>query len=414
MTKTDATPRIGSFRLMVAGQIVTVLGSSLLRFALSLYVLDITGRADIFAGLFAISSIPMLLAPIGGAISDRFDRRKLMVLYDAICGVIAFTLLFVMLSGGASVIIVGAVMVLLGVVGAMETPNGTACLPLLVSEDKLESANGIIQAVQSLSGVVAPILGGVLYGALGITALVTVSGTAFCLAALMEMFIRIPYEKRPQTSGMAVTIAGDLKDGFVYMWNERMIRKLAVLAALLNLIITPCIIVVAPLVLRETMNAGDGLYGAGMGVIQFASILGALTVGVFSKKMRINTLWRWIAVMALLLVPAAVSVTRVALAFGMWPAFVLFMLCMVIVAAMATIISIFVIVRVQAKTPATHLGKVMAIIMAVSQCAAPIGQFLYGVAFEGFRGGEYLLFALAAGATLLITLLARTTLRNEG
>ncbi len=53
-------------------------------------------------------------------------------------------------------------------------------------------------------------------------------------------------------------------------------------------------------------------------------------------------------------------------------------------------------------------------VITAAQCAAPIGQFLYGVAFEGFRGTEYLLFALAAGATLLIALLARTTLRNEG
>jgi MFS family permease len=76
---------------MGVGQIVTVFGSSLLRFALSLYVLDITGRADLFAALLAVSSIPMLLAPIGGAISDRFNRKSLMVLYDTICCVVLDT-----------------------------------------------------------------------------------------------------------------------------------------------------------------------------------------------------------------------------------------------------------------------------------------------------------------------------------
>lgn len=72
------------FHLMVSGQIITILGSTLLRFALSLYVLDITGRADIFAGLYAITSIPFLLAPLGGAIADRFNRRNVMVILDFI------------------------------------------------------------------------------------------------------------------------------------------------------------------------------------------------------------------------------------------------------------------------------------------------------------------------------------------
>jgi MFS family permease len=111
---------------LVTGQIVTVFGSALLRFALSLYVLDITGRADLFAALLALSSIPILLAPIGGAVSDRFSRKHLMVLYDCICSVVTFVFLFVMLSGHASVFTVGAVMVALGIVGAMETLNGTA------------------------------------------------------------------------------------------------------------------------------------------------------------------------------------------------------------------------------------------------------------------------------------------------
>jgi MFS family permease len=412
--KTRTLPPPKNFYLMVAGQIVTVLGSSLLRFVLSLYVLDITGRADVFAGIFAISSIPLLLAPIGGAISDRFNRQRLMVLYDAVCCAIAFIFLFVLWSGNASVFAVGAVMVLFGIVGAMEMPNGTACVPLLVSENKLESANGVIQAVHSRSGIIAPVLGGILYGALGITALVAISGTAFGLAAIMELFIRIPFVKRPQTGGMAATIRSDLKDGFIYVWNEPLIRKLAGLAALLNLVITPCIIVAAPLVLRTAMNAGDTLYGVGMGLIQLASILGALTVGVISKRMRMNTLWRWVAVMALLFAPAALSVTGLALKTGFWTPFILFMLCMITMSAAATILSIFVIVRIQTKTPGANLGKVMAIIMATAQCAAPIGQFGYGLAFESFSGAKYLPLLLAGGISVVIAFFGKAILRNEG
>jgi MFS family permease len=402
-----------NFRLMAGGQIVTVLGSSLLRFALSLHVLDTTGRVDIFAALVAVSGIPNLLAPLGGAVSDRLDRRLLMVFYDAFCCAVTFVFLFVLLSGHASIFAVGTVMALLGFIGAMETPNGAACVPLLVPTSKLESANGIIQGAQSLSGIAAPALGGVLYGVFGIRALVAISGTAFGLAAVMETFIHIPFERRPRSNGILRTLGMDLKDGFHYVWQEIFIRRMMIVAALLNLSLAPCFIVAGPLVLRMTMKSPDALYGIGMGAVEAASVVGALTVGVFSKKMSITGIWQWIFVIALLFIPLAFVVTPAASGAGFWPPYIGFCLFMVIIAAATTILSIFVIVRIQAKTPNENLGKVMAIIQSVAQCAAPIGQLLYGAAFEGFPGAAYLPLLMGGGLTLIAAFIAKAMLNEK-
>ena len=87
------------FNLVVLGQIVSMFGASLVRFALSLYVLDITGRADIFSTVYAISNIPRLLMPLGGAIADRFNRRNLMVIYDFSSSFIVLCLFLLMSEG---------------------------------------------------------------------------------------------------------------------------------------------------------------------------------------------------------------------------------------------------------------------------------------------------------------------------
>lgn len=92
------------FSLIILGQTISILGSSLLRFALSLYVLDITGRADLFATIFAISNIPRLLMPIGGAIADRFNRRNLMVIYDFSSSFIVVLLFLLMSTGNPSIL----------------------------------------------------------------------------------------------------------------------------------------------------------------------------------------------------------------------------------------------------------------------------------------------------------------------
>jgi len=406
-------PSPKDFNLMVMGQIVSILGSALLRFALSLYVLDITGREDIFATLYAISNIPLLLSPLGGAIADRFSRRNLMVIFDFTSSAIVLIYLLFMMGGNTSVWLIGVVMVLLSIISSLYTPAVTASVPLLVEPNKLEAANGLVQAVQALSNVVAPILGGVLYGYMGVRVLVVVSCISFALSAVMEIFIKIPFVKREHAGNIAATIARDLKDGFAYVIKQPFILKSMILAALLNLLLTPYFVVGSPIVLRVTMGGSETMYGIGMGVINAATILGALTIGIFAKKMRMNTLYRWLLLIAILIMPMAFAVTPFMLSMGFYPSFLLFITCAVPVAMAMTIISIFVITKVQKRTPNENLGKVMAIITAASQCAAPIGQVLYGFAFKGFSSSIYLPTLLVSVSVIIMSVVAKYILRNE-
>lgn len=410
---TSDTPSTKNFNLMVLGQIISVLGSALLRFALSLYVLDTTGSESLFATMFAISNIPLLLAPLGGAVADRFNRRNLMVIFDFTSSAIVLCLILIMITGSISVTSIGVTMVLLSVVSALYTPAVTASIPLLVEKRRLEGANGLVQAVQSLSAVAAPVLGGILYGIMGLKTVVTVSCISFFLSAVMEIFIKIPFEKRQWSGGIVPTITRDMKDGFVYVIQRKFIRKVGIIAALLNLVLIPYFLVGAPIVLRVTMQSSDTLYGIGMGVINFATILGALSIGFFAKKMRLDTLHRWLFASALLMMLMAASLLPFMLGLGYYPSFILFMTGAVPIAASMTIISIFIITRVQNSTPNENLGKVMAIITAAAQCAAPLGQILYGAVFETW-GGQVFIPTFSVGiVTLLLGNLTRLLLKHE-
>ena len=401
------------FIIMVAGQIISILGSALLRFALSLFVLDITGRADLFAVLFAISSLPVLLTPFGGAIADRFNRRNLMVLFDFISSGIVLIFFIVLLTDNHSVLWIGLVMVLLSFISAMYTPAVMASIPLLVSEQKLEQANGIVNGVQALAGVTAPVLGGILYGMLGLKLLVIVSGLLFFFTAIVEMFMTIPFVKRSYDGHLVPTLLKDMKEGFTYVVKQTFILKCTLLAALLNLLLTPLFIVGVPIILRVTMKSSDTLYGIGMGIIDFATILGALTMGYFAKKLRIHTLYIWVLMSAFLVIPMAMSVLPRALQIGYYPSYSLFIGCALIIAMMMTIISIYVMTLVQKETPNEQLGKVMAIMMAVSQCMAPLGQMGYGLLFEFFQANIYIPVFIISVCVLLLAFVTKRIWRLE-
>ena len=98
------------------------------------------------------------------------------------------------------------------------------------------------------------------------------------------MFMTIPFVKRSYDGHLMPTLIKDMKEGFTYVVKQTFILKCTLLAALLNLLLTPLFIVGVPIILRVTMKSSDTLYGIGMGIIDFATILGALTMGYFAKS----------------------------------------------------------------------------------------------------------------------------------
>ena len=403
------------FHLVVVGQIISILGSAILRFALNLYVLDITGRADIFALVLALSSIPgILFSLIGGAIADRFNRRNLMVIFDFSSSGVVLLLILLLNTESASVIVIGAILAVLSIISSMYQPTVQASVPILVKGEKLAQANGIVNGVGALSGLLAPVLGGVLYGLVGLDTLVIMSCVAFFLSAVMEIFIQIPFTKLERNKSIIPTIAGDMKIGMRYVIKENPhIFKIILLAAVLNMLMSPFFIVGVPYILRITMGSTETMYGIGMGIGELSTILGALLVGIFSKKMTLNRLHRFLFLIAALMLPMAIAVSQMMLRFGYWPSFVLFFIFGAVIMVLMTVISIFVITAVQMETPNEMLGKVMAIIMAVAQCAAPLGQALYGIAFQQFSAAVYAPVLLACFFTVIIAFAARTMLSGQ-
>lgn len=400
-----------NFILLMSGQIISVFGSAILRFALSLYVLELTGREDLFATLYAISNVPLIFAPIGGALADRFNRRNLMVMWDLISCfiVLCFTIFFLF---STSLVIIGLTMTLLSIPSAMETPTVSACIPLVVNKQFLEKGNGVIQAVQALSAVIAPALGGVLYALIGIKSLVGMSCIAFFIAAILEIFIKIPFTQQ-KCPFKVKSILVPMRDGVRYIVKTPFIIKSMILAAFFNIIVTPILVVGTPILLKVTLQSTDTMYGFGMGIIEFASILGALIIGSISTRLHIKTLYRWLLTITGLLVPQALSVTPFIIQSNKNLSYILFISFSFLIAMIMSILSIFLIAKVQKKTDEKKLGTVMAIIIATTQCAAPIGQILYGILFQRFQHITYVPILFAGVIMFIISLTAYRLLQKE-
>lgn len=384
---------------LMLGQFISVFGGAILRFALSLFVLDVTGRADVFATVLAISSVPVLFAPIGGAIADRFDRKILMVLMDVANAIIA-ALLFLVVGTSESILGIGILIFILAIVGSFDTPVVGASIPLLVEEHELEKINGLSNGILQLSNVVAPIIGGIFYGLMGAKLLVASSIVFFVIATIVESFLKIPFEKRERTTGTVMEIlTADLKDGFKEVKNNQVIFKSIVIAAAINFVLTSFFIVGLPIILRMTLQVNDTMYGIGMGVFSLSSIVGAILAGPLTKNLKFNNFYRVFTYSGIILVITNILLSMTSASIG----FMVVLIMEIIIGMMLSAISIYLISLVQKITPKANLGKVMATIIAVAQCAVPLGQLVMGLVFRNTTTNVFIPLLMISVFVLLIS-----------
>lgn len=182
-----------NFIKIVIGQIISLFGNAIQRFSMSLYLLEFTGSTATFANILAISTIPYILfAPIAGMLSDRVNKKKIMVYLDFFCSFLIGGYAIILLNGRDHEVIVAIVMFMLSICFTLYGPAVTSSIPQIVEEDKLTSANGVINQVGSIVNFAGPILAGVLYGIVGIKAIVIINAISFFASAIMELFLDIP------------------------------------------------------------------------------------------------------------------------------------------------------------------------------------------------------------------------------
>ena len=141
------------YRKVVLGQVLSLFANNILYFCLSLYVLDKTGSGVWFGSIMAVSLVPTLvLMPVGGVLSDRMNKRTLMLLLDV---VILGTLLLSTLWGELSLAVIAAILIVLSVVEAFYSPCVQASVPLLQEPKHLTRANAIINNITSISCIIS-------------------------------------------------------------------------------------------------------------------------------------------------------------------------------------------------------------------------------------------------------------------
>ena len=398
---------------MVIGQVISLFGNAAVRFALPLYLLNLTGSSALYGTVTACAFLPpILLSPIGGMIADRVNKRNIMVALDFLTA--AVILLFSLLMDVCSLVplLTVTLMLLYGIAGAYQ-PSVQASIPALVCPEQTMAANSVINTISSFSSLTGPVLGGLLYSACGLKPVLLVCMICFFLSAVMELFIRIPYRKQTPDGGIRQTIQRDFSESIHFLRTKKpVIGKGMLVVCGINLFLSAMLLVAMPWLITEVLDLepalANRLYGFAQGALAAGGLVGGIGAGIFADRLDVRKSAQILTACALCVFP--MGLTLLLSDSGILNYLVLTVCCFLIM-VFSTVFTVQMMSMIQTETPPHLTGKVIAVTLTFSMCSQPLGNTLYGILFEACRGFESLVVLFSETVSLMIAVKARKVFR---
>lgn len=274
-----------TFSIIWLGQLVSVVGSGLTSFALGVWTFERTGSATHFALIGLCAVLPrVLLSPLAGAVVDRWDRRRVMILSDVGAGL---STLVVFLLFGANRLEIWHIYLLTSInaaFGTVQWPAFMAVTSLLVSQKNLGRANGMVQFGQATSEILAPALAGVLLGTIRLEGVILIDFATFVFAVITLLIVRFP-----SSTGSPASLPGDasfwrdLTVGWTYIAARPGLLGLLGFFAVVNFLWGMVGALVTPMVLSWTSSS---VLGAIISIAGVGMFTGSLIMSIWGGPQR--------------------------------------------------------------------------------------------------------------------------------
>jgi len=284
-----------NFLTLWTGQFVSRLGTQAFLIASLFWVKEATGSAAIMGTIALIAGLPaVIMGPIGGTLADRYSRRRIIVLSDAIRGLLVLSLAalvyFLPNRTDFALIWLVIVSVLASLISSIFIPAISAAIPDLVPKDKVAGANSLSQMSAQAASIFGAAFGGILFAALGAAVLFFIDGLSYLFASGAESTVQIP-QTIPEKSGdlkeQLRTFFNEIIDGLRYVWHRSGLRELVIVSALLNFFVAPIVILLTFFV-EDTLQVGIEWYGYMLAGYAVGSLLGFLVAGALPLPHKIR------------------------------------------------------------------------------------------------------------------------------
>jgi len=266
-----------AFTIVWFGQVVSLVGTAMSGFALTLWAYRTTGLATALSMVAFFNFAPMIImSPIAGVLVDRWNRKWTMALSDVASATATLAIVLLFLTGHLQLWHLYVTGALSAVFQTFQWQAYSAAISMMVPKRQYQRASGMISMAESGSGIAAPILAGALVGILGFERLWVIFAIdlitfAIALGALILVTIPNPPLVEPEHPE---SLLKQSMFGFRYIWEHRPLFDLQMVFFASNLIASLCLTIFPALVLARTGNNA-----AALGSTQSAAAIGGVAGG---------------------------------------------------------------------------------------------------------------------------------------
>lgn len=375
-----------NYMLVILGNFVSLMGSNIQQFVLSLYVLAITGSATLFATMLAISILPrIILSPFAGVFADWFDKKKSVVILDLVNAVIlAVFAVYMFINAELSIGLIFVLVISLEITEVFFGASMSVILPSVVDKEEYLEANSLRSMILSVSHLLAPVLGALIYGFAGLYVVLAINAISFFLSAISEMFITVP---KTESENNVRSFAGFKKDfvsGLKIIKDSKAIKTIIIMAVFINFSVSPFFSVGLIYVVKEVLLQSDFRFGLLQAILSSSMLLAPLLLTKSIKNMKLsNVLVQAFMLTGLLIL--IVSMTTQTFLFNVGNGLLSYLIIVVacfIIGMVATVVNISIDTLLQQIVPLEYMGRTSTVLRLFAVMAIPIGQVLFGLLYD--------------------------------
>ncbi|MGY0373462.1 MFS transporter [Clostridium sp. JNZ J1-5] len=410
--KVKGNPRLTSnIILLLLGRLVSLFGSQIYNFAIGLYVLKTTGSSAAFSMTLVFGMLPrIILGPVAGVISDRVDRKKIVVAMDILSGVVILALAAVASINGLKVSYIYIANLLLNTCNTFfDIPMG-ASIPNIVDDKSLVKVNSLNQAVSSMAQIGGPFLGGIIFALVDIKLFLVVNAISFVLSGISEMFIDFnlnKVEKEDKNREKDKVIKGfseEFKEGFTFLKGRKVLSIIFGFSIFLNFFLALGVTVPFPYIVNNIINLSPRKFGILEAMIPLGMMIGSIILSMLpEKEKKYKSLVIGIMFISVICISIALPVLPRFVELSKSVHFIYYIVFLLIGGISIVYVNIPIFVIMQRETPDNIRGRIFGLLQTIAMGINPIGLILSGLLIEKIP--VYILPVASGIIMIFITLL---------
>lgn len=382
-----------------AGQQASLLGSSIVSFAI-IWWLTVETQSEMMLGIASLISLGpfVFIAPISGVIADRFNKKALLLTFDALQALVTVTLSILFLTNNVSVAVIFVILGVRGIAQAFHQPVSMAVAPTMVPADKLSRINGLSYLCSGAINIVGPVVAVALLAIPGINIgrILWVDIGTFIIALIPLIIVKIPsIEIKEEEAKLSFVV--QFMDGINTLRSIKGMTALLFGAMMINFFGTP-LAALLTLFVNKVHSGNEANYALVSGMLQAALVVGGIIMS-FLRGLKKPVLFMISSVIFMYVCQGALAFIPTNIDGRFWiMGSILFVYALPI-----AVIDVVLITSIQLLIPKEKLGRVMAVAMAISPAIRSLGLFLSGVIAEFI--GIQLIFIISSIIGIIVLLL---------